>query len=178
MRQQKQKNNGFTIVELLIVIIVIGILAAIVIVAYNGVTNRANDAAIQSDLQGLYKKIYAYDIQNGNIPITVAELTSLNIKVTRSAYSKGMNNGGGDTSWYNLLYCWPTVANPTKFSLIAQSKSGNNFQVVAGKVEKVSYVFTGSSSTCASAGTPMDSGATSRRSWLYENDNWQDYVSV
>lgn len=41
----KSKNAGFTIVELLIVIVVIGILAAITIVAFNGVQNRAKDAA-------------------------------------------------------------------------------------------------------------------------------------
>ena len=44
-----KRNHGFTIVELLIVIVVIGILAAIVIVAYNGIQDRAqNNAKIQA----------------------------------------------------------------------------------------------------------------------------------
>jgi len=46
------KNSGFTIVELLVVIVVIGILAAISIVAYNGIQERAIVAVIQSDLRG------------------------------------------------------------------------------------------------------------------------------
>ncbi|RYF28607.1 MAG: prepilin-type N-terminal cleavage/methylation domain-containing protein, partial [Chloroflexi bacterium] len=41
-------NRGFTIVELLIVIVVIGILAAITIVAFNGIQNRGKAAAGQS----------------------------------------------------------------------------------------------------------------------------------
>jgi general secretion pathway protein G len=47
---KKMKNEkGFTIVELLIVIVVIGILAAIVIVAYNGVQNKANTTKAQTN---------------------------------------------------------------------------------------------------------------------------------
>lgn len=45
-----RKYRGFTIVELLIVIVIIGILATIVIVAYNGITDRANHAKIQHDV--------------------------------------------------------------------------------------------------------------------------------
>lgn len=43
--QRGRKQTGFTIVELLIVIVVIGILAAITIVAYNGIQERARMAA-------------------------------------------------------------------------------------------------------------------------------------
>jgi len=49
-------RRGFTIVELLIVVVVIAILAAITIVSYNGITNKANDTAIQNDLDTLRKK--------------------------------------------------------------------------------------------------------------------------
>ncbi len=41
-------SSGFTIVELLIVIVVIGIIATIVVVAYNGVTKSAQQTAITS----------------------------------------------------------------------------------------------------------------------------------
>ena len=40
--------NGFTIVELLIVVVVIAILAAITIVSYNGISNRAKSSAVQA----------------------------------------------------------------------------------------------------------------------------------
>ena len=43
------RKAGFTIVELLIVIVIIGILAAITIVAYNGIQQRAQAATVQSD---------------------------------------------------------------------------------------------------------------------------------
>ena len=44
-------KRGFTIVELLIVIVVIAILASISIVAYNGVQQRARTTALQSDVR-------------------------------------------------------------------------------------------------------------------------------
>lgn len=49
----KKSTSGFTIVELLVVIVVIGILAAITIVAYNGIQKRAAAAAQRTELRSL-----------------------------------------------------------------------------------------------------------------------------
>ena len=66
------KERGFTIVELLIVIVVIGILAAITIVAYNGVQNRARTTTNQANAQEVQSKaeVYAADTGNGVFPAT------------------------------------------------------------------------------------------------------------
>lgn len=58
-------RGGFTIVELLIVIVVMGILAAITIVAYNGIQDRAKKASIASALTQYNKKIMTYRAANG-----------------------------------------------------------------------------------------------------------------
>jgi len=68
------QSKGFTIVELLIVIVVIGILAAITIVAFNGVQNRAKTAAVQSAVTQANKKVRAYAAQNSDqYPATLAD---------------------------------------------------------------------------------------------------------
>ena len=55
----KKINTGFTIVELLIVIVIIGIVSALVIIAYNGIQQRAADAKRTADINLLDKTIRA-----------------------------------------------------------------------------------------------------------------------
>lgn len=60
--------NGFTIVELLVVIVVIGILAAITVVSYVGITKKANAAVLQSDLSNSASKLKMFYAENGIYP--------------------------------------------------------------------------------------------------------------
>lgn len=64
-----KKAHGFTIVELLIVIVVIGILAIISLVIYRGIVNRANNAAVMSDLAQFAKQVEIYYLRNGKYPV-------------------------------------------------------------------------------------------------------------
>lgn len=66
----RKAQTGFTIVELLIVIVVIGILAAITIVAYNGIQIRAKNAQTQSAMNSLARKIEIYNAREGSYPST------------------------------------------------------------------------------------------------------------
>lgn len=64
----KQARTGFTIVELLIVIVVIAILAAITIVAYNGIQQRARNAQIASVVSAYKKALIQYAIEKQTYP--------------------------------------------------------------------------------------------------------------
>jgi len=67
MQDKYAKNTGFTIVELLIVIVVIAILASISIVAYNGIQARARDSQRKSDLATIAKGLAIYNVDAGNL---------------------------------------------------------------------------------------------------------------
>ena len=70
------KQQGFTIVELLIVIVVIGILAAITIVAYNGIQNRGKTAAAQSAANVFMKKAEAANAIVSSYPTALADFNA------------------------------------------------------------------------------------------------------
>lgn len=63
------KARGFTIVELLIVIVVIAILAAISIVAFNGVQERGRDSRRVADMNSIAKALEVYKAQMGRYPL-------------------------------------------------------------------------------------------------------------
>lgn len=65
------RKSGFTIVELLVVIVVIGILAAITIVSYSGITNKAVSTVLQSDLINASNQLKIYQIDNGVFPTNI-----------------------------------------------------------------------------------------------------------
>ena len=72
------KKRGFTIVELLVVIVVIGILAAITIVSYTGVTSKANSAASKSAANAALSKaqVFYQDGPTSQLPKAIADLQS------------------------------------------------------------------------------------------------------
>lgn len=63
-------SKGFTLVELLIVIVIIAILAAITVVAYNGLTQRANNAAVVSSVESVAKLLRLYKTGENAYPLT------------------------------------------------------------------------------------------------------------
>lgn len=67
----KKSIKGFTIVELLIVIVVIGILATVTLVAFNGISQKATVSSIQSDLENNSKLLKNYYTEYGSYPIDV-----------------------------------------------------------------------------------------------------------
>jgi len=97
------KSKGFTIVELLIVIVVIAILAAITIVAYNGIQNRAKQSAAQSRLTQANKKILAYAVQNSD------------------TYPSSLAQAEVDNSDNALQYTVDNNASPKTYGLTATS---------------------------------------------------------
>jgi type IV pilus assembly protein PilA len=87
LKKRNQDNRGFTIVELLIVIVVIGILALLVITTYSGIQAKARNAKRQTDVQSLQTQVEAFFSQNGYYP----SLTDMNSASWRTTNMKSLD---------------------------------------------------------------------------------------
>lgn len=63
-----KSSSGFTLVELLIVIVVIAILAAISIVSYNGIQERSRKSHLATDISNIKKAMEMYKADHGQYP--------------------------------------------------------------------------------------------------------------
>ena len=87
-----RNKAAFTLVELLIVVVIIAILAAITIVAYNGIQNRARASAASSALSQAAKKLELYKVDNSAYP-TSANLASAGITNTNDTTYQYTSDG-------------------------------------------------------------------------------------
>lgn len=82
-----KRQQGFTIVELLIVIVVIGILAALVITTFTGIQQKARNTERQTDIKAMHGQVEAYYAQAGKYPT----FANLNDSTWRTANMKGLD---------------------------------------------------------------------------------------
>ncbi len=171
-RQQQTGTSGFTIVELLIVIVVIAILAAITIVSFSGIQNSAHDSAVQSDLKQLATKVEMFRVKEGRLP-RGGELTALDLKVSKSSYSDTLLISG--STKYNIIYCSP-VNQEARYTFAAQSKSGKVFRYgTSGTGEMISSDSASSVTLCTEAGVATNDATSDSRMFLYQN-GWPSWV--
>ncbi len=129
MRASKNPQaSGFTIVELLIVIVVIAILASITAVAFNGVQQRARDSDRRSAVTTIAKALELYYTDNGQYPVSSGS-TVINNSWSTTA----------DASWANLeaqlrpyLASVPDEPRPTA-GVAGMTANGHNFDYYANK---------------------------------------------
>ncbi len=105
----QRKQSGFTIVELLIVIVVIGILAALVITTFTGIQQRARNTERETDIKAIHGQVEAYYAQKGNYP----RLGDVNSGTWRTSNMKGLDAEAlKDPKWTDSVTACTVSGNP------------------------------------------------------------------
>ena len=113
----KAHTAGFTVVELMIVIVVIAILAIIVLVAYNGVQTNTNNSRTLTGIQQYYTSIKLYHAKNGKYPTVPNEGSA---QVTMTCLGTGYPGGTCGT------ITGTTVSESTSFMTTLRQGSGTS----------------------------------------------------
>lgn len=135
---KKSHQQGFTIVELLIVIIVIAILAALVIAAYNGIQQMARDNERQTDMRTLAQEWTMYNQKNnGALPncngfihsdaasAFVASIMKIDTKLLQSPGQTSMTFVDGNATDTTKYGCQQAVLSQSPITISWREEADN-----------------------------------------------------
>lgn len=190
MHKRNNTSAGFTIVELLIVVVVIAILAAITVVAYTNFQNRANDSAVKHDLNNFAKKVQLVMAESDEYPeggslqlteggsYTGSPVDSpqpeISFSVSKSPYPEMTGSGAA-----NFIYCsGPNVDTGIPgFAVVARSRSGNAFRFSSFRgLESVSSAFSEGVGVSTCAGDVIGFPRSMSYGYFTNGGGWQSWL--
>ncbi|MDQ1437099.1 MAG: type pilus assembly protein PilA [Acidimicrobiaceae bacterium] len=123
-KRLERDEDGFTLIELMVVVLIIAILLAIAIPTFLGARQRAQDRAAQSDIRNTLTAEKTYYTDNQAYTATVATLTGIESSLTYAA-------GNGTTAAVGVVLKPAMVAADNNAVCIGKvSKSGTNFSML------------------------------------------------
>lgn len=189
MHNRNTTSTGFTIVELLIVIVVIAILATISIVAFTGIQDRANDSAVQHDLSNFAKKVQIAMAETGSYPVGghtistegssgsgqrhASPTPTIDFRASKTSYVEFSSPGSA-----NFVYCsGPHIATgASAWAVVARAKSSSAFRYSSPSgLEKLSST-AGSMNHLHCAGSEIGYPMSYSYGYSVSEGGWQPWV--
>jgi len=111
-------RKGFTLVEILIVVVILGILAAIVIPQFTNASEEARLSSLKSNLQSIRAQLQLYKMKNDTFPPSATMETLM---------TRDPNNGGGVGAPY--LYSIPTNPYTNSNNVVTWDAGGGAWEI-------------------------------------------------
>ncbi len=189
-----KNKQGFTIVELLIVVVVIAILAAITIVAYNGITQRTKASSLQTTVSQLAKRLESLKVSSSTEQYPVSLATAAITQPSNVTYSASPSAKAfcvvavdGNLSYYatqtqlqpvegscttvdGLVGWWQFNGNASDTSGSGSNATINGQSLTIGENGQAdtAYSFSGTNNmTSSAAALPIGAGARTVLAWVY-----------
>jgi len=175
-----QYHFGFTIVELLVVIAVIGILAAITVVSYTGISQKAITASIQADLSSAFRRLKLFQVDNNGYPIDQSAILTCPLSSTALCLNLSSSNTIGS-------YTVDNSSSPQTFTLRIQNGSiayqiteSLSAQLVAATTPVNSIAVSGNAlpGSVLTAGSLSPAAATVNYQWQNSDTIGGTYVDI
>ena len=134
-----KSKSGFTIVELLIVIVVIGVLASITVVAFNGVKARAQIASSQSDLKRNMKQLLSYKAERGSWPDSTTNACGIFTSSDKNENPYPFSLSGSSDHVSRVVVAiapqsyggWPGFGPGFDIAMVVATSSGKSFAITS-----------------------------------------------
>ena len=138
---KSNRNSGFTLIEIMVVLVIMGIMAALVVPRILGRTDDARKTSAQADISSIMQALKLYKLDNMRYPTTQQGLAALVTKTTLAPIPKDFKDGGYLEKLPNDPWGSPyQYQNPGQhgeidvysFGADGQSSSGSNGDKVIG----------------------------------------------
>lgn len=126
-RRRNTNRSAFTLIELLLVLVILGVLAAMVVPKFTNRSQQARETAAKTNLSTISTALDAFEIDNGRYPTTDEQLGALltspaNLESWRGPYLKG---GLPKDPWGNTYgYRQPGQRNASGYDLFSFGPDG------------------------------------------------------
>lgn len=161
-----KQQNGFTVIELLIVIIVIGILVALIFVGYGAVASNAKESVLKDDISKLADavKLKALDLKTipdgGRSSSETGDATTFSVRYKPSASVY-------DVAVANLFYCAGLINGSKEFGIAARAVTGKAYSYRSDKGASDFTTYTGWSEVANGVAVCQALGFSDPFTWSY-----------
>jgi len=127
--ERKYGNGGFTLVELLLVLVILATLAAIVVPKFAGRSEQARVTAAKSQIANFETSLEAFEVDNGYYPSSDDGLVLLVEAPDDSEDWRGpyLRKGVPTDPWGNdYIYTYPSEMNDTGYDIVCMGPDGRS----------------------------------------------------
>jgi len=127
-RRTRSVRSAFTLIELLLVMVILGVLAAIVVPKFTSRTDDARIAAAQQDISAMTTALDTFEVDNGRYPTNDEGLNALSnapSNLTSTWHGPYVGKPIVNDPWQHAyIYRCPGTHNPRGFDLLSMGKDG------------------------------------------------------
>lgn len=119
-----RRQNAFTLVEMLLVLVILAVLAAIVIPKFSGRTQQAKEAAAKTQISGIETALEAYEVDLGGYPQDLKILTQVTKDADGKEHGPYLKNIPNDPWGAPYVFTFPGRNNLKGFDLMSAGPDG------------------------------------------------------